>query len=105
LLRLRFLSTGVATKLSFLNVFVSSLKLHIILCRKFVIVMVLVDDLLQRLYVLRRFGVVGSTLAFGSMGHGFESEHGLFYHHSASAFSKLRSLAKCSLDDSARRLL
>jgi len=38
-------------------------------------------------------GVVGSTLAFGSIGHGFESEHCLFSHHSASAFSKLRSLA------------
>jgi len=37
--------------------------------------------------------------------HGFESEHRLFSHHSASAFSKLRSLAKCSLDDSVRRLL
>jgi len=41
---------------------------------------------------------VGSTLAFGSIGHGFESEHRLFSHHGASAFSKLRSLAKCSLD-------
>jgi len=50
-------------------------------------------------------GVVGSTLAFGSIGRGFESEHRLFSHHSASAFSKLRSLAKCSLDDSVRRLL
>jgi len=28
---------------------------------------------------------VGSTLAFGSIGHGFESEHRLFSHHSASA--------------------
>jgi len=37
-------------------------------------------------------GVVGSTLAFGSIGHGFESEHRLFSHHGASAFSKLRSL-------------
>jgi len=35
---------------------------------------------------------VGSTLAFGSLGHGFESEHRLFSHHGASAFSKLRSL-------------
>jgi len=52
-----------------------------------------------------RFGVVGSTLAFGSIGHGFESEHCLFSHHGASAFSKLRLLAKCSLDDSVRRLL
>jgi len=46
----------------------------------------------------------GSTLAFGSVGHGFESEHRLFSHHTASAFSKLRSLTKCcSLDDSVRR--
>jgi len=52
-----------------------------------------------------RCGVVGSTLAFGSIGHGFESGHGLFSQHCASAFSKLRSLAKCSLDDSVRRLL
>jgi len=50
-------------------------------------------------------GVVDSTLAFGSIGHGFESEHSLFSHHSVSAFSKLTSLAKCSLDDSVRRLL
>jgi len=34
----------------------------------------------------------GRTFAFGSIGHGFESEHRLFSHHSASAFSKLRSL-------------
>jgi len=54
---------------------------------------------------VRHCGVVGSTLAFGSTGRGFESEHRLFSHHSASAFSKLRSLAKCSLDDSVRRLL
>jgi len=40
----------------------------------------------------RRCGVVGSTLAFGSIGHGFESEHSLFSYHSVSAFSKLRSL-------------
>jgi len=53
-----------------------------------------------------RCGVVGSTLTFGSIGHGFESEHRLFSHDGASAFSKLRSLAKCSpLDDSVRRLL
>jgi len=52
-----------------------------------------------------RCGVVGSTLAFGSIGHGFEYEHRLFSHHGASAFSKLRSLAKGSLDDSVRRLL
>ena len=36
-----------------------------------------------------RCGVVGSTLAFGSTGHGFDSEHRYFSHHSASAFSKL----------------
>jgi len=52
-----------------------------------------------------RCGVVGSTLAFGSIGHGFESELRLFSHHRASDFSKLRSLAECSLDDSVRRLL
>jgi len=50
-------------------------------------------------------GVVGSTLAFVSIGHGFESEHHLFSHHSASAFSKLKSLAKCLLDYSVRRLM
>jgi len=55
--------------------------------------------------VVRRCGVVGSTLAFGSIGHGFDSEHRLFSHYSASAFSKLRLLAKCSLDDSVRQLL
>jgi len=54
---------------------------------------------------VRHCGVVGSTLAFGSIDHGFESEHRLFSHHGASAVSKLRSLAKCSLDDSVRRLL
>jgi len=52
-----------------------------------------------------RCGVVGSTLAFGCIGHGFEFEHSLFSLHGASAFSKLRSLAKCSLDGSVRRLL
>jgi len=56
-------------------------------------------------YSVGRCGVVGSTLAFGFIGHGLESEHRLFSHHSASAFSKLRSLAKCSLDDSVRQLL
>jgi len=45
------------------------------------------------------------SVAFGSIGHGFESEDRLFSNHSASAFSKLRSLAKCSLDDSVHRLL
>jgi len=38
-----------------------------------------------------RCGVVDSTL--GYMGNKFESEHRLFSHHSASAFSKLRSLS------------
>jgi len=52
-----------------------------------------------------RCGVVGITLAFGSISHGFESENRLFSHHGASAFSKLRSLAKCSLDDLVRRQL
>jgi len=54
---------------------------------------------------VRRCGVVGRTLAFGSIGHGFESEHRLFSHHVAAALSTLRSLAKCSLDDSVSRLL
>jgi len=54
---------------------------------------------------VRRCGVLGSILAFGSIGHGFESELRLFSQQSASAFSNLRSLAKCSLDDSVRRLL
>jgi len=40
-----------------------------------------------------RCGVVGSKLAFGSIGRRFKSEHCLFSHHSVSAFSKLRSLA------------
>jgi len=60
----------------------------------------------KRLRLVGRCGVVGSILAFGSIGHaGFESEHRLISHHSTSAFSKLRSLAQCSLDDSARCLL
>jgi len=63
------------------------------------------ERLSENLIHVGRCGVVGSTLAFGSIGHGFESEHHLFSHHGASAFSKLRSLAKCSLDDSVRRLL
>jgi len=50
--------------------------------------------------LVRRCGIVGSTLAFGSIGHGFESEHRLFSHHSALAFSKLRSF-----DDSVRCLV
>jgi len=45
-------------------------------------------------------GVVGSTLAFGSIGHGFESEHSFLLRHSASAFNKLGLLAKCSQYDS-----
>jgi len=40
-------------------------------------------------------GVVHSTLAFGSIGHGFESELCSFSHHGTSAFCKLRSLAQC----------
>jgi len=50
--------------------------------------------------VLGRCRVVGSTLAFGSIGHGLESELHLFSHYSVSAFNKLRSL-----DDSVRCLL
>jgi len=42
-------------------------------------------------------GVVGSTLAFGSTGHRFKSEHRLFSHHGASAFSKLISLAQWTI--------
>jgi len=48
--------------------------------------------------------VVGSTLAFWSIGHRFKSKHRLLSHHSASAFRKLRSLAKCLLDNSVRWL-
>jgi len=48
---------------------------------------------------------VGSTLAFAFKGHRFESEYRLFSHHGSLAISKLRSPAKCSLDDSVRRLL
>jgi len=33
-----------------------------------------------------RRGVVGSTIALGSIGHGFEAEHRLFSHHSSSGF-------------------
>jgi len=60
------------------------------------------------LYMVGRCGVVGNKLAIASKRHGFESEHRLFRlfsYHSASAFSKLRSLAKCALNDSVRRLL
>jgi len=39
-----------------------------------------------------------AVIAFGSVGRWFESEHRLFSHHSVSAFSKLKSLAQCSLD-------
>jgi len=51
----------------------------------------------NRAYCTTRFTRCGalwcsSTLAFGSMGHGFGSECRLFSHHDASAFSKLRSL-------------
>jgi len=42
-------------------------------------------------------GVVGNTLAFGSIGHGFESEHRLFSHHGASAFSRTGAVGSISL--------
>jgi len=58
-----------------------------------------IDKLDTPLIEVKHFGVVGTTLAFGSIGRGFESEHPLFSHHSATAFSKLSLLAKCSLDD------
>jgi len=64
----------------------------------FVIVMI-------KVIFVRRYGVEGSTLTFGSVGHGFESEQRLFSNNGASAFSKVRSLASCSLDDSVCRLL
>jgi len=55
------------------------------------------DEYTQYIYIaysfLRCCGVVSITLASGSIGHGFESEHRLFSHHRASAFSKMRSLA------------
>jgi len=35
------------------------------------------------MWYVGRCGVVVSTLAFGSIGHGFKSEHCLFSHHSA----------------------
>jgi len=57
-----------------------------------------------RIFHRRSCGVVGSTLAFGSTGHGFESENRLFSYHIAWAFRNLRSLSKCSLD-SVRRLI
>jgi len=39
----------------------------------------ILDILLALTYNVGRRGVVGSTLAFGSIGHGFESEHRLFH--------------------------
>ena len=47
-------------------------------------------------------GVVGSTLAFGSPGLEFDSGHRYFSHHSASAFSKLRSGVVPTVHDSVR---
>jgi len=44
-------------------------------------------------YITGCCGVVGSTLTFGSIGHGFESEHHLFSYHSTSVFRQLKSLA------------
>jgi len=73
-----------------------------LIAKQYMQVRVVCSDLVGRCGVVT---VVVSTLAFGSMGHGFEPEHRLFSHHGASAFSKLRSLANCSLDDSVRRLL
>jgi len=49
--------------------------------------------------------IVGSELAFESIGHGFESEHRLFSHYNASAFIKLGLLPKYSLDDLVYQLL
>jgi len=54
-----------------------------------------------------RCGVVGWAIAHSlsdpyHMGSN-PIEHRLFSHRGASSFSKLRSLAKCSLDDSVRR--
>jgi len=61
--------------------------------------------ILNLVLVIAHCGIAGSILAFWSIGHGFESEHRLCAHQSASAISKLRSLAQCSLDDSVRCLL
>jgi len=61
--------------------------------------------LLSQVRLVGRCGVVRSTLTSGSICHGFESEHCLFSHYRASAFSKLRSLTLCSLDDSVSCLL
>jgi len=49
----------------------------------------IVDAIDATSHFVGRCGLVGSTLAFGSIGHVFETEHRLFSHHSASAFSKL----------------
>jgi len=57
------------------------------------------------IWIIRNICIAKLCGALWFMGHGFESENRLFSHHGASAFSKLRSLAKCSLDDSVRRLL
>jgi len=38
-------------------------------------------DVLRQTITAGRFGVLDCTLAFGSTGHGFESEHRLFSHH------------------------
>jgi len=43
---------------------------------------------------------VGRCGVVGRIHRSFESEHRLFSHHNASAFSKLRSLTKYSRDDS-----
>jgi len=45
-----------------------------------------------------QMNTAGALWCSGSKGRGFESEHRLFSHYSASAFSKLRSLTLCSLD-------
>jgi len=44
-----------------------------------------------------RCGIVVCTLAFGSIGHGFESEHRLLLHHDASALICWYDLICCSL--------
>jgi len=64
----------------------------------FAVVLVIVLMVCAVLGNMERCGVMGSTFAFASIGHASESERRLFSHHGASAFSKLRSLAKCSLD-------
>jgi len=62
-------------------------------------------SLLNIYRVVLYVGLWCSTRAFGSIGHGFESEHRLFSHHGASAYRKLKALALCSLDDSVWSLL